>query len=225
MVLAWAAVSFVPTSALAQRWEVEVHGGWLSVPEISGGSTGLPTAGASFATFPGVAGGPSSRRVSSWLFGDGSQLLNGVLGSNPGFNLPQRITPLDSVLNNPLADRKSGGSFGFRVSRDLTPRFTAEFNFDYAQTPMELRAGVRSGLDSTTGSFGLVFQNELFLPSLIFVGKNVTASNSVQVEDGSEILTTGAIRVNLLTRARPILYTVYYPSTTHLVLRHSRALC
>jgi hypothetical protein len=202
MVLACAAVSFVPSSALAQRWEVEVHGGWLSVPEISGGSTSLPTPGASFATFPGVAGGPSSRRVSSWLFGDGSQLLNGVLGSNPGFNLPQRITPLDSVLNKPLADRKSGGNFGFRVSRDLTPRFTAEFNFDYAQTPMELRAGVQSGLDSTTGSFGLAFQNEAFLPSLIFVGKNVTASNSVQVEDGSEILTTGAIRVNLLTHGR-----------------------
>jgi hypothetical protein len=202
MVLAWAAVSFVPSSALAQRWEVEVHGGWLSVPEISGGTTSLPAPGATFTTFPGVVGGPSSRRVSSWLFGDGSQLLNSIVGSNPGFNQPQRITPLDSVLNNPLADRKSGGNVGFRVSRDLTPRFTAEFNFDYAQTPIELRAGVQSGLDTTTGSFRTVFQNDLFLPPLTFVGKTVTASNSVQVEDGSEILTTGAIRVNLLTHGR-----------------------
>jgi len=141
--------------------------------------------------------------VSSWLFGDGSQLLNGIVGSNPGFNQPQRITPLDSVLNNPLADRKSGGNVGFRVSRDLTPRFTAEFNFDYAQTPMQLRSGVQSGLDTTTNSFRTVFQNDVFLPStVIFVGKTVSASNSLQVEDGSEILTTGAIRLNLLTQGR-----------------------
>lgn len=202
MVLSCAAVLCAPSIALAQGWEVEVHGGWLSIPEISGGTTSLPAPGASFLTFPGLAGSPSSRRASSWLFGDGSQLLNSILGSNPGFNLPQRITPLDTVLNNPLANRRSGGNVGFRVSRDLTPRFAAEFNFDYAQTPVEVRSGVQAALDTTTNSFRSAFQNEAFLPSLLFTGKTVTASNSLQVEDGSEILTTGAVRVNLLTQGR-----------------------
>jgi hypothetical protein len=168
----------------------------LSSPDIAGGTTGLPAPGTPFIT----TGTFQSRRVSSWLVGDGAQLLNAIVGSNPGFNQPQRVTPLDSVANNPLADRKGGGSFGFRVSRELTPRIAAEFNFDYATVSVEARNGVQSGLDATTSSFRTVFQNEVFLPSLLFAGKTVTTSNSLAVEEGSEMAVTGAVKFNILTR-------------------------
>jgi hypothetical protein len=198
MFVGCAAALMVPATALAQGgWEVELHGGLLSTPDISGGSSSLPATGSTFST-----GGPfESRRVPSWFFGDGAQLLNAIAGSNPGFNIPERITPLDPVVNNALADRKGGGSVGFRVSRDLTRRFAAEFNFDYAKTPFEARAGVQSGLDAASGSFRAVFENARLLPPVLFVGKAVTSTNSLRVvDDGSEFLVTGAVKVNVLTR-------------------------
>jgi hypothetical protein len=196
---AWLAV---PTLVMAQdnAWEVEVHAGGLFTPDVSGGTGSLPPVGSSFTT----PGGFQSRVVSSWFFGDGAQLLNGVAGSNPGFNVSQRITPLDVVLNNPLADRTGGGSFGFRVSRQLMPRIVAEFNFDYASTPFEARGGVQSGLEGTAASFAPVF--EALLPAPLFVGRNPRASSSLEIGDGSEIIVTGVVRINLLTQGRIIPY-------------------
>jgi hypothetical protein len=196
--LALAGALLTPAFAAAQVWEVEVHGGWLTTPEVSGGTTGLPAPGETFTTL-----GPfQSRRVSSWLVGDGADLMNAIASSNPGFNLPLRITPLDSVANTPLASRRSGGSAGFRVGRELTRQFVVEFNFDYASTPYEARGHVQSGLDATTSSFRTLLQNEVLLPSAIFVGKAITSSNALSVEGGSETLVTGAVRFNILTQGR-----------------------
>src|SRR5688572_17847300 len=97
-------VLLMPSLTAAQQWEVEFHGGWQATPDVSGGSGSLPPPGATFSAPPF-----QSRRVSSWLFGDGAQLLNAIAGAS-GFNVPQRITPLDSVANNLLAQRSSGGS-------------------------------------------------------------------------------------------------------------------
>jgi hypothetical protein len=141
--------------------------------------------------------------VSSWFFGDGAQLLNAAASASP-FTTGQRITPLDAVLNNPLADRQGGPNFGFRVSRGLTPRFVAEFNFDYASTPFEARPGVQSGLQTTAASFAPVF--EAFLPSALFVGRSPSAASSLEIVDGSEIVLTGTVRINLLTQGRIIPY-------------------
>jgi hypothetical protein len=182
------------TSAMAQSWEVEVHGGALSTSDISGGTSSLPAPGETFITTPPF----SSRRVSSWLIGDGAQLLNAIIAA-PAFGVQQRLTPLDSVANNRLANRNGGGSVGFRVSRELTTRFAAEFNFDYANTPFEERSGVQSGLDATTSTFRVIFENPIFLPTVLFVGKAVTASNTLAIEDGNEIVASGAVRFTILT--------------------------
>jgi len=200
MLVLWAVLS-APAAGMAQgnAWEVEVHGGRLFTPDITGGSGSLPAPGSPFTTTPGFG----SRRVSSWFFGDGAQLLNGV-ASFPVFNTSSRITPLDPVLNNPLADRKGGGSVGFRVSRDITPRVGAEFNFDYASTPFEARASAVSGLNATSVSFRPVFEG--ILPAALFVGRNPNATNTIQAGDASEITGTGAVRINLLTQGRLIPY-------------------
>jgi hypothetical protein len=192
MVLSVALV-VAPAAAAAQDWEIEVHGGSLFTPEATGGSGTLPAGGASFTTF----GTFQSRRVSSWLYGDGAQLLNGIATA---FNIQQRVTPLDPVANNLLADRRGGASAGFRVSRSFTSRLAAEFNFDYASTPLQARVSAASGLSATTTSFRAVFQDNNFVPPVLFVGKTVTASSSLVVPDGSEVIATGAVRFDLLTR-------------------------
>ncbi len=59
-------------AAGAGDWEIEVHGGLLWTLTPSGGqATTLPPA----EPFPTVVPGVSSRRVTSWYFGDGGMLL------------------------------------------------------------------------------------------------------------------------------------------------------
>ena len=57
------------------KWEIEFHGGGLLPANPNGGSVSLPGSGEVFTT-PTSAGlailTPSSRRESSWYFGDGA---------------------------------------------------------------------------------------------------------------------------------------------------------
>lgn len=116
-------------SAFAQeaKWELEVHGGLLSAVGSPDGVKALPEA-SSFTT----VGGRSSKRVSSWLFGDGAALLNQVLAQGPPFRDPltERIVPLDSELQQPLIRPRNGGAFGLRFGRRLSSRLIAEVNVD-----------------------------------------------------------------------------------------------
>lgn len=198
--LALCAALSAPAAVSAQvgPWEVEVHGGSVITPKIPSGSSSLPPPGATFAPLPGF----QSRRVSSWFVGDGAQLLNGVasaINTITGVTTP-RITPLDAVANNPLADRTGGVNIGFRVGRRITRRLVAEFNVDYASAPFEERPDVRSGLTATSASFGPTFSSLLFP---FFVGANPSATSSLQIGDGgSEITASGTVRFELLTRGR-----------------------
>ena len=197
----------MPSLASAQKWEVEVHGGWRSAPEVSGGSGSLPPAAPSLVvTSPLLS--VEIRRVPSWMFGDGAQLLNTIVrqGLFPGFGGPQRITPLDTVANGLLAQRGSGASFGVRVSRAITPRLSAEVNVDYTRAAWEDRNGVAAALRGTTSSFKAVFESDVFPPSGLFPGKTVTTADSLTLGDASEITVTGAVRFNLLTRGRVLPY-------------------
>ena len=179
-------------------WELEVHGGGLFNPEVPDGTRTLPPPGSGF-----ITGDPlQSRRVSSWYLADGAQLLNEValvIGASA------RITPLDTVLNRPLADRRGGAGGGFRLSRELGGRFAAEFNFDYASTRFELRESARSGLTATSGSFRPAFAG-ILVPAGAFQGLSITSTDGIDEGRGSEATATGALRVRLLTRGRFIPY-------------------
>jgi opacity protein-like surface antigen len=197
-----AAAVVVPSAAMGQTapWEVEVHGGSVISPEIPSGSSSLPPPGTTF----DIGAGFQSRSVSSWFVGDGAQLLNGVAAAFESLSgiAGARITPLDAVANNPLADRKGGASIGFRVGRRITARLVAEFNFDYASAPFEERASARSGLTSTSASFGPTF-SPILSPSFFFVGANPTATSGLEVDDGGrEITYTGTVRFEFPTRGR-----------------------
>ena len=186
----------VPIAALGQSrgWEIEVHGGGVFVNTLSGGTGSLPAPGEPFTSVTGS----TSRAVSSWYFGDGAELVNDFLSS---FGVPERITPLDSVLNSRLAERGNGGGFGFRVGREITPRFGAEFNFDFTSAPVDLTGGALAGIEASRDSFV-----PAFVDGLLSTGpfRSVTAASEFQAATGAgnQIAATGALNINLTTRGR-----------------------
>ena len=98
------------------KWEIELHGGGMLPTNPTGGTVSLPGPGQVF-TAAGFPGAPrSSRRESSWYFGDGAVLFNQAVVAL--FNqvaapaTPARITSLDSVLERSFATRQPGASVG-----------------------------------------------------------------------------------------------------------------
>ena len=186
----------VPIAALGQSrsWEIEFHGGGVFVNTLSGGTGSLPAPGGPFTSVTGS----TSRAVSSWYFGDGAELVNEFLSS---FGVPERITPLDSVLNSRLAGQGDGGGFGFRVGREITPRFGAEFNLDRTSAAVDLTGGALAGIEASSDSFVSAFVDGL-LPTGPF--RNVTAASAFQAAPGArnQVAATGALNIKLTTRWR-----------------------
>ena len=189
----------VPLFAQGSGWKIEVHGGGAIPSSLSGGTTELP-AGTPLVTarrwYP-------SRRVSSWFFGDGAELANEVAPQfRTPFSFSDRITPLDSVLANPLAERQSGWSFGVRVSRDITPRFAAEFNLDVSSAPLEVTCAAIQGIEASAESFLQTFEG-FFEPLRVNgVPVSVSSSHSILTGEGTQISVTGALNINLLTNIK-----------------------
>jgi hypothetical protein len=180
------------------KWQVEVH--------IGGLAGASPTTGTPILEFPvgesipTPGGFSTTRAVPSWYFGDGAALLNQV---NEQFNMSQRITPLDAALQRALATRDGGGSFGFRVSRNLTPRLAAEFNFDYADTPVELLDSAIEAIGDTQASFVPAWTD--LLGTGFTFNQAVTSTGDIVQGDASQMVATGAIVVRLteIGRLRP----------------------
>src|SRR5690348_2906620 len=137
-----AALAAVASPATAQtagagKWEIELQGGGMLSTNPTAGTVSLPGPGQAFSTaaiYPpqSVITVASSRRESSWYFGDGAILLNqaakALETSQVGMStpFPGRIVTLDSVLARSLGQRRRAGSIGVRVSRVLSPRISAE---------------------------------------------------------------------------------------------------
>jgi hypothetical protein len=190
-------------SAAAQnvpKWEIEVHGGGLVVNNPTDGTASLPPAGAPFTT---QLGNRPSRRASSWYFGDGAALLNDVLAAFPG-NLSQRITPLNPVLDGPLVRRDNGFAVGFRLSRTISSRFTAELTVDYSPSELRMTTETESGIDATRRSFESAF-NELLRTAPVS-DLAVTSRSNLDSGNGGQLFTTGTVNVALKTTGRLIPY-------------------
>ena len=147
----------------------------------------MPPAGDTFTTVSGF----SSRRVSSWYYGDGAQLINDAAAD---FGLGSRITPLDSVLDDPLAQRGGGWNAGVRIARNITPRFGIEFNLDILSNPLRIADGVSSALEATSNSFSNMF-NEVFEPGF-WPTPNVSSAVTTTEESSLQIGATGAVNIN-----------------------------
>src|SRR5262249_5511268 len=158
-------------------WEIEVHGGGAFGSQPSDGTGSLPPPGPAFTT----AASRSSRRASSWYFGDGAALLNAINASFMGLLAPTgRITPLDAVLMQTGAGWNSSGAFGFRVSRAVSRRVSAEFNLDALLAQLKLNEGLLAGVEASRASFVSAWNEQTGLirsgGGVIFTNPNVTST-------------------------------------------------
>lgn len=175
----------VPARAAAQdpRWEVEAYGGLGAAQIASAGLRTLPPPGAPLVTsnpiFP-------SRETSSWFFGDGAALLNGV---NADFGRAARIAPLDAAFA-PL-DASSAPAFGGRVRRRLSGRSALEVSVDALGRSREATA-VPAIVEAARSTFTSAFLD--LLGTGPFSGIGVTAVATTAAERRRAIAVTAAIQ-------------------------------
>jgi hypothetical protein len=174
----------VRPSGLQTGWEIEGYGGLSFVRLPDGGTSDLPGPGASLPTssplFP-------TRQVSSWFFGDGAVLLSDV---NAAFGSTEAIVPLDGLFGSLGLEPSTGGAFGFRVRREVTPRYSAEFSVDVIAGATTLTDDLLVGVDASRESFGAAF--DALLASGPFTDPEVVAA-AIAVDGASrEVAVTGS---------------------------------
>lgn len=185
----------------SRKWEIEVHGAGILSFNPTGGTSFLPSAGLGFSG----PGGGSSLRVPSWFFGAGASLYNTVEFNHPGV-LSVPIASLDTVLTSPVTRRSHGPALGARVSRELSPRFSIEGDFEYNFGSLALN-GAGDRINAAGASWAAAF-SQVLGPGLCPGCSGVSVSSVTTIHDhqGREILATGALNVNVRTQGRAIPY-------------------
>jgi hypothetical protein len=153
--LAIAAPAWAQASAAERRWEIEGHGGLMRRVGSPDGDAVLPPAGPPVATSSPIF---PSRRVSSWFFGDGADLLNLV---NEQFGVSAALRPLDEALGRAGVETGNVFAGGARVRRRLTPRYDAEFSLDVIVGATEPSGEFLAAVDATRDSFVPAFDGLL----------------------------------------------------------------
>jgi hypothetical protein len=205
----------VPAPATAQsidsKWQIEIHGAAMLPGNQTGGTAKLPSPGETIPT-AGIYGPPappvlvlaSSRRVSSWYFGDGAVLFDQAstaVAANPvamTAPFPGRIVALDPVLGTSLGAVDRGAGIGVRLTRAMTPRFDVELSVDYNVTRIHVTDANRDAIEATRASFIPAFQGVIASNA----SRTVTSLTSVSaVDEGSahQLFTSGTLIVNLKT--------------------------
>jgi hypothetical protein len=156
------------------KWEIELHGGILYTSQISGSAT--PPSAETYSLAGSGANGYWSKRVSSWYFGDGAQLLG--LSSS-----------LDSILTKPVMDSQ-GLMFGVRASRRLTRWMAAEISLDRSDRPA-ISDSVLTQIESASASFKKAW-SRLDVP-----GNTPSDSvSTVSAKGKSQTFATGAVVIS-----------------------------
>ena len=187
------------STALAgeQKWELEFVGGAVFPSSGNAGDVDLPPPNSTLSgPFPSAA-----RIVSSWYFGDGASQLNQAIASQLAlFRVTPSIVPLDAVLQSRFATRRPGPTFGLRVSRVLTPRFSAEFTFESVSDELALESSSITGLEASRLSFANAWNG--FFPGPASPDQSVSSVATVDDNRGRQLATTGALVINLATGRR-----------------------
>jgi hypothetical protein len=195
------AVVAPPGAAVAGDWEIEIYGGGLWTITSSSGQATSPPPGETFET---VAPGVSSRRVTSWYYGDGGMLLRQTRTSTCGtgsYTYPCSVVVghLDPVLWSAVVGWPFSGGGGLRLGRRLGRRFTAELDIDYSRHSPTFSDATRTGIEASRASFGSTWTD--LLSSL--PGSSVTSQATLRDGRGHQLLATGVINVNLETGDAP----------------------
>jgi len=155
-----------------------------------------PTDGTTAAPGPGSLAPNGSRPVSSWFFGDGASQLTQATSV-------RQIAPnvsLDPVLQSRFVRRRSSGTVGLRVSRELTRQFTAELTLDYNPGTLALTSDSASGLEAARAGFVTAW-NGVFSGGF-FASRTVSSVATISDRTGRQVTTTGTVLVNLRPAAR-----------------------
>jgi hypothetical protein len=205
-------------TANSGKWEIEFHGGGLLPTNLTAGTVRLPAPGQAFTTSaiygppaPPVLVVSSSRRESSWYFGDGALLFNQAADSLAANAVamtsafPGRITTLDPVLGRSLSERRRGGSIGARVSRVVTPWVSAELSVDYSLAPLQITQANSDSIEATRASFISAF-NGLITSNPNRVLRSLTSTATLEGGGGHQLFTSGVILINLRTTGDVIPY-------------------
>jgi hypothetical protein len=196
------------------KWEVEFHGGGIRRTNPTGGTATLPGPGQVFTTASGVTNpAPSSRRASSWYFGDGALLFNQAasslaMQSTSPLGLSGRITMLDPVLGRALGTWQSGGIIGVSVTRALTPRLSAELSVDYSLQRLQITQSNTDAIEATRGSFipawaGVITANSNRVLS------SLTSTATSDSGNRHQFLASSSLVVNLRTTGGVIPYATF----------------
>jgi hypothetical protein len=161
----------------------------------------LPT-GEDFTTLDGTVG----RRVTSWFFGDGADLLTQVSMAR---GLGERVTSLNPALTS-SARLKPGFVYGGRVQRLLNSRFGVEFGveIDYRIAEFSQAAiNVFNLSDSTYSTLNAVLMS---VPSIRvnnqFIGVRSSGGFGVSGRRWGQIVATGALNVHARTKGPTVPY-------------------
>ena len=211
-----------PGATDARKWEFEFHGGGMLPTNPTAGTVSLPGAGQVFTPPPSAFTPlvPSSRRESSWYFGDGAILFNQVASA---LVLPGQIIRLDPALARSLGETGRAGSIGARVSRVLTPRLSAELSVDYNLARLQITQANRDSIEATRASFisawgGLIALN----PNRVL--NSLTSTAVLEDGGGRQLLTSGALIINLRTTGGIIPYATVGASLISITGKMPRAM-
>jgi hypothetical protein len=188
----------------ARKWEADFHVGAMAGSQPTSGTAGNFPAGEPFTAFSGRP----SRYESTWMFGDGSLLLNQVLPQFPAsIAIDSRIAPLDSTLTSAGVSRSRNVSFGARVARKLTRRLRAEFAVDSTGGSLAISDEALTGIEATRVSFVPVWNGIIASGQGLFTNGNVVATTDL-VNDVSNRQTslTGALEIHLWDKPRFVAY-------------------
>jgi opacity protein-like surface antigen len=197
--------------ANASKWEIEIHGGGIWPTNPADGTTSLPGPGQVFTTATTMpTPPPTSRRESSWYFGDGAVLFNQSVvalfsqaAGDP--RTPPQIATLDPVLSSSFAVRDPGASVGLTVSRVLTPRLSAELVVDYSRLRLHITQSNSDAIEATRASFITAFEGMIrFNPNRVL--NSVTSTDTRENGSGHQLAANGALTINLRTAGNVIPY-------------------
>ena len=182
------------------KWTFDVFGGGGFGGSTGGESSEFP-AGATFTTESGFP----SRAVPSWYFGDGAVLFNQVraqFASLFNITLPQLVS-LDPVFANGALDRTGGATFGVRLARKLTPRYSLEFGLQRSQGKLALSDSGLTAIEASRASFDQAFRG--LLGTIPQTGLQV--SSTAQIPDAvtaPQIALTAVLNIALSPGKRPL---------------------
>ena len=179
----------IPEPPVIRGWEVavQVGGGVMTSPS---GTATLPPPGNTIS----IGGANSTRQVSSWFFGDGTDILNANLARTL---FGARMNSIDGMLTS-TAEMGGGLSVNTTLTRRLTSRLAVEFGVSMAPESLHLSDSATSELQSATDSFENSFNSLMLL--MAQVAPAIDAAFTVDEPSGMHVMVGGGVRFLLAHR-------------------------